>query len=277
VSDLDHFPQRYSVDSDALDWWLSEHRTAIEGSEDTRPAVMAFARQLLATQTRERLAGLLTVAASRLVGDPDAAAAERDELRRQLDEATTDLLADNEQTLTYATEGLERAERYRLAWQSARQRAVRLRGARNSWYGVYSETWDEMSKMRAERDEARAEVVRLGKENEEHRRTIRAWHAAREADEVEFEAWLKRVNDGVHAALAELTTDEQVEERIEKIKRTARERIEARRLRAALDEERIEPEPKVVCPGAWVLGYRCSECQSFCLPSENRRTEGEAG
>lgn len=102
--------------------------------------------------------------------------------------------------------------------------------------------------LAAERDEARAEVVRLGKEDEEHRRMIRAWHAAREADEVEFEAWLKRVNDGVHAALAELTTDEQVEERIEKIKQTARERIEARRLRGALDEERIEPRPSVHSP-----------------------------
>lgn len=104
-----------------------------------------------------------------------------------------------------------------------------------------------------ERDEAGAEVVRLGKENEEHRRTIRSWQAAREADEAEVDAWLKRVNDGILTALADGLTDDQVEERIEKIKQTAAERIEARRLRAALDEERIEPD-------------RCANCVRGCLP-----------
>lgn len=96
-----------------------------------------------------------------------------------------------------------------------------------------------LERVAVERDEARAEVVRLGKENEEHRRTIRAWQAAREADEAEFEAWLKRANDGINAALAEQLTDEQVEERIERIKQTARER---RAARGALQEHIERPD-----------------------------------
>jgi hypothetical protein len=65
MSDLDHFPQRYGVDSDALDWWVDAHRRDITGSEDTRPARLDLAHRLLATQTRERLAGMLTVAIHR--------------------------------------------------------------------------------------------------------------------------------------------------------------------------------------------------------------------
>jgi hypothetical protein len=160
-------------------------------------------------------------------------------------------------------------ERYRLAWLSARRRARRyddlvdeLDERATNHHGMYEQAQalavrmeEENEKLRREqtsilhtlgvtakqRDDARAELVRLGKENEEHRRAIRSWQAAQEADEAETAAWLKRVNDGLIDALKEATPDADLEERLQRIKATA-----AERLRARLEEVRIGPDP--VCP-----------------------------
>jgi hypothetical protein len=105
-------------------------------------------------------------------------------------------------------------------------------------------------RLAGELAEARAEVVRLGKALEQATGELERWRftfgSSALDEDAEFEGWLKRVGlDGFTYAQADRLTDEQVEERIERIKQTAAEWIEARRLRAALDEERIEPRPSV--------------------------------
>jgi chromosome segregation ATPase len=125
------------------------------------------------------------------------------------------------------------ASRYRLAWRSARRRARR--------HDALADELDE--RLTAERDEARAEVVRLGKALEDE-------------------------NRGRYADLKSL---------LDRIKEIEGERDDARalvdglaagsdRLRAALAEERIEPE-------------RCVACVRGCPPGPcpaGERIEGES-
>lgn len=124
---LANFPQRYAADADALDWWIDMHRSAIAGSEDTRPAVLDLAQQLLATQSRERLAGMLTVALHRAAdGDPD------------LD----------------VVEWQQRATRYLTAYRSARERAAADRTA-------LVEADEERDALRAALAAAELEIAQL--------------------------------------------------------------------------------------------------------------------
>jgi hypothetical protein len=247
VSALDHFPEHYGASSDALDGWLSIHRTDIEGSEDTRPAVLDLAQRLLRVNTRERLAGMLTVALHRFAEGPSA---EHTRLLRRIAE-----LNDEAEVLDSG------AERYRLAWTSAAGRALRQRRMVRELRGQLGEVYATSAREGERLDDARQQIIRLTKENEEHHRTIRSWQAAREADEVEFDAWVKRANDGIAAAIVEqLDADEQVEERIKRIKQTAAERVEARQLRAALDEERIEPVPDSTGHMPWCSDQHGGRC-----------------
>lgn len=130
-------------------------------------------------------------------------------------------------------EATQRGELYRLAWGSARFRAYQRRNRidflERSWSGVLDQT-------RAERDEARAEVVRLGK-------------ALEQAEHDNCGCLGYPLGVGEDEVTAAHT-----------------------RLRAALDEERIEPEPCAFAdiPQEHGAGGPCVLC-GF------ERTEGEAG
>lgn len=131
------------------------------------------------------------------------------------------------------------AERYRLAWLSARRRARRfddlsdeLDERATHHHGMYEQAQALAVRLEGERDEARAELVQLGRE-------LESWKLAFGPDA------LQQATDRLRAAL----TDAEVEERIEKIKASARERVASQQLREALEEERIEGKrPSVHSP-----------------------------
>jgi hypothetical protein len=188
---------------------------------------------------------------------------------RMADREIRDLLDDIEQTMDYASEGWAQADRYRSAWESARQRAAN--------HGLALVEADE------ERDGLRVEVVQLGQHGEQLEARLAAIRSAckygsdrigrietaaivalADGDPEILRDWtmpddeVSAATDRLRAALS----DAQVEERIEEIKRTARERIEARRLRAALDEERIEPE-RVNGHGKWCSSLHAPPGQTY--------------
>ncbi len=212
----------------------------------------------------------------------------------------------------------ERADRLLLAWTSARRRAGRhllviadlvaerdeARRDRDAWETAandlnrdYTTVAQDLLATRTERDEARDQVVVLGRELEQWKlafgedglkqatgrlmealdRCKRPWTEDERHVDADGRACttvtLKRCCNGCGERLDDVTdeeyeagaagrplpdvrgecmtctplggelTDEQVEERIERIKQDAAGRIQARELRAALNEARIEPRP----------------------------------
>jgi hypothetical protein len=149
------------------------------------------------------------------------------------DETIRVLLADNEQTLTDGADGWARAERYRLAWMSARRRSRLLDQENNVLSDMVRDheqlhAWrvDEGLKNLAERDEARAEVVRLGRENELLATALREANGNRAVMIAQHRALISVVRDREAAAMAEGAPGFAAA---------------TERLRAALAEERIEP------------------------------------
>lgn len=67
--------------------------------------------------------------------------------------------------LAYLDVAKARAERYRLAWISARERARRLDADMGALLDENERLMEFAHDTETERDEARAEVVRLGREN----------------------------------------------------------------------------------------------------------------
>jgi hypothetical protein len=186
---------------------------------------------------------------------------ERDEAQRQLSEMVDRSLDEGWKQVGY---DIERQERYRLAWTSARRRARQYNDLVDSvdvtWQQRCDELGDLVTSLRLERDEARAEVVHLGKEGVELLAALREARGNRWALIEQHRDLIALVKRREAAAMAEGAP--------EFAAATAR-------LRAALDEERIEPEPG--CPAHGVHphgGRRCLDCPA-CVGQG--RTEGEAG
>jgi hypothetical protein len=175
---------------------------------------------------------------------------ERDEAQRQLSEMVDRSLDEGWKQVGY---DIERQERYRLAWTSARRRARQYNDLVDSvdvtWQLRCDELGDLVTSLRLERDEARAEVVALGKEGEGLRQAL----VSVLSKVIDFE-----VDDAATA-----------------------------RLRAALDEERIEPHratPLRQCTdetthGAheWYAGPLRRQCTGYVGRAGVERTEGEQG
>lgn len=119
------------------------------------------------------------------------------------------------------------ASRYRYAWLSARRRAGTVTARAGYLSDAAEEALQQLRQMQAERDEARAEVVRLGRENEQLVNALREANGGRAVMIARHRALISVVRDREAAAMAQgapefaAATD---------------------RLRAALAEERIEGE-----------------------------------
>lgn len=137
-----YFSSHSAADRERLDFWVARYREVLTGTprdfgREHATAVLTFADGLLGTTTKQTLAGMMTVAVER-VDDAEAT------LAKTLDnwDAMSEDRAERE------------AERYRLAWQNARQRAADLLAA-------LVESDEERDFLRAQLKERDDEVAQL--------------------------------------------------------------------------------------------------------------------
>lgn len=192
------------------------------------------------TRLHRRIAELTETVAS-LTKLGNRVVAERDEARAAVDRVTSlaarrsTALVEMQRQRDDARAALERVATER---DEARAEVVQLGKA-------HEQAEDDMVRLDDQLGEARERIVKLTQAADRDARTIKLLRAAVSGGPFAAEGF-----DRLRAAMAGFLTDAQVEERIERIKQTARERVEAHRLRTALAEERIEPE-RVNGHGKW--------------------------
>lgn len=172
------------------------------------------------------------------------------------------------------------AERYRLAWLSARRRARRYDDLVDSIDVTYSERCDELGDMvtslRTERDAARATVERVT--TLAARRSTALVSMQQQRDEARADAITngqaaERLSEELAEARAQvaylgkgfedLRTDyERLAAQLEEMVNEAIHRAATDRLRTALAEERIEPE-RVNGHGKWCASLHAPPGQTY--------------